>query len=57
MKTRNILIAISAFAAALACSGAQKTEDLFNGKNLDGWKFFVENGAAKPEDVFSVKTA
>ncbi len=55
MKTRNILIAISAFAAALACSGAQKTEDLFNGKNLDGWKFFVENGAAKPEDVFSVK--
>ena len=29
--------------------------DLFNGENLEGWKFFVENSAAKPGDVFSVK--
>ena len=55
MKSVKTYFAASIIALSLSCFGGQKTVDLFNGENLEGWKFFVENSAAKPGDVFSVK--
>lgn len=54
MKNKNTLIALSVAALFLTGAYAQKTVDLFNGKNLDGWKFVVEKSSVKPEEVFSV---
>ena len=31
------------------------TIDLFNGSNLNGWGFVLENNSKKPEDVYKVK--
>ena len=55
MKSVKTYFAATIIALSLSCFGGQKTVDLFNGENLEGWKFFVENSAAKPGDVFSVK--
>lgn len=52
---KKILAIISVFAAALSCSAGSETVELFNGKNLDGWDFIVENNSAKPDEVFSVQ--
>ena len=52
MKSVKTYFAASIIALSLSCFGGQKTVDLFNGENLEGWKFFVENSAAKPGDVF-----
>ena len=55
MTPIKTLISISLVFATFATAYSQKTVDLFNGENLDGWKFFVEKSSAKPEDVFSVR--
>jgi len=34
---------------------AQKTIDLFNGFNLDGWGFVLQDDSKKPEEVFKVQ--
>ena len=56
MKKRFLSIAF--MAAALFCTTnaeAQKTEKLFNGKNLSNWDFKVKGNTVSPEEVFSVK--
>jgi hypothetical protein len=34
---------------------AQQTIDLFNGSNLDDWKFVLKDDSKKPEEVFKVQ--
>jgi len=34
---------------------AQTTIDLFNGSNLDGWGFVLQDNSKKPEEVFKVQ--
>jgi len=44
------------FLVVLSIAGyAQKKESLFNGKNLKGWKIFVNDPAISPEKYFYVK--
>ena len=51
---KRIILATSILATAIL-SSAQQTIDLFNGKDLSNWKFYLEDSTAKPEEVFSVK--
>lgn len=51
---KKIILATSILATAIL-SSAQQTIDLFNGKDLSNWKFYLEDSTAKPEEVFSVK--
>lgn len=56
MKTK--LLSFALVTASLFCvnhAEAQKTEKLFNGKNLSNWDFIVKDNAAAPEKVFSVQ--
>jgi hypothetical protein len=61
--TRLVSLALAlAMGLALSSAGAEdkdgKTIDLFNGKDLSGWKTFLDpkdKGKTKPEDVWSVK--
>lgn len=56
-----LAVALAAVLGLLSAGHAEdkKSEatDLFNGKNLDGWKFYLEPKAkdVKPEDVWSVE--
>ena len=55
---RNILslTLIMALSAAVSMPvNAQKTIDLFNGFNLDGWGFVLQDNSKKPEEVFKVQ--
>lgn len=57
MKKGNL---ISCMALALLFAGstvvsAQKTEKLFNGKDLSNWNFIVDKNSVPAEQVFSVK--
>lgn len=53
----NILSATLMAAAMLLSSGAsaQKTQSLFNGKDLSNWKLVLEDNSGSPEQTFSVK--
>ena len=51
---KKIILATSILATAIL-SSAQQTIDLFNGKDLSNWKFYLEDSTTKPEEVFSVK--
>jgi hypothetical protein len=64
MMYRHALAALGLVAACLALSSAQAEEkqgkavELFNGKDLSGWKTFLDpkdKGKTKPEDVWSVE--
>ena len=53
-------LALACFLPASTSSAEEKkggTVELFNGKDLDGWRVFVDPGAkdVKPEDVWSVR--
>jgi hypothetical protein len=60
---RRLLAAAVIPAALLALAQARGTagekdegfKPLFNGKNLDGWKFYLGSGKADPEKTFQVK--
>jgi hypothetical protein len=55
MKTTR-LPAISIILLAIQLAATAQTVELFNGKNLDGWKFQLDpKSDAKPESVFSVQ--
>jgi hypothetical protein len=56
MIRRIVSVAVLLAVAAVGRAG-DKPIELFNGKNLDGWKAFLDPRArdAKPEDVWSVK--
>ena len=43
-----LLTTLSAFVSA-------QTIDLFNGSNLDGWRFAMKDDSKKPEEVFNVQ--
>lgn len=54
-KTFKTIIALAACAICFVSCGERKT-NLFNGKNLDGWTFFVNPEAGVPaSEVFGVK--
>lgn len=57
MKKRMLTLAV--MAAALFCFGndmnAQKTEKLFNGKDLSNWNFIVDKNSVPADQVFSVR--
>ena len=50
MKNLVFILAVVLF---VSCQ-TNKKEYPFNGKNLDGWKIFVEDDSVKPEDFFYV---
>ncbi len=55
---RCILLGIVGLACCWTAKGYaddQKTIDLFNGKDLSGWEFFLVDPNVKMEDVWSVK--
>ena len=55
---RCILLGIVGLACCWTAKGyadEQKTIDLFNGKDLSGWEFFLVDPNVKMEDVWSVK--
>jgi hypothetical protein len=56
MKTKMLLLAV--ITASLCVSNgvtAQKTEKLFNGKDLSNWNFVIAENAAPAEEVYSVQ--
>lgn len=65
MTTRNFLLSVLLIAVCFpSCGNRNKkavTNDapeeiaLFNGKNLDGWGFVLENDSRSTEEVFSVR--
>lgn len=56
---RRRMLSLAVMAAGLFCFGgdisAQKTEKLFNGKDLSNWNFVVDKNAVPAEQVYSVK--
>ena len=54
MRTKMILLAVVA-ACSISALNAQKTEKLFNGKDLSNWDFRVDKNAVPAEEVFQVK--
>jgi hypothetical protein len=54
---RNILsLALwIALSAVVSLPVKSQTINLFNGSNLDGWGFVLQDDSKKPEDVFNVK--
>lgn len=57
MKKKIILLALAAAAlwGGTDSVSAQKTEKLFNGKDLSNWNFLVDKNAVPAEKVFYVK--
>ena len=57
MKSNLILsvMCLTLFLNMFSVIEAQKTIDLFNGKNFDGWGFILENDSKKPSEVFTIK--
>jgi hypothetical protein len=53
MRTRLAVLVALFFAVSLHAE--EKTIKLFNGKDFDGWTFFLNDKNAKLEDVWSVK--
>jgi hypothetical protein len=51
---RLTLLAIFAIVSPALSSAQQAPRPLFNGKDLEGWEFFLEDPAAKMADVWSV---
>jgi len=55
-KTILPLMLIMVFSAVVTLPvKAQKTIDLFNGFNLEGWGFVLKDDSKKPEEVFKVQ--
>ncbi|MDD6211447.1 MAG: DUF1080 domain-containing protein [Bacteroidales bacterium] len=56
---KNLILAFSLVTALLignSCSESKKSIDLFNGKDLTGWNYFVEgNDEDKANEVYTVK--
>ena len=55
---RHFLLMITAAVCCVSVSGfaqEKKTTDLFNGKDLVGWDYFLVDDSAKMEDVWSVQ--
>jgi len=50
----SVLITVLSVAVLMPAK-AQKTIDLFNGFNLDGWGFVLKDDSKKPEEVFKVQ--
>jgi len=44
-----------ALSTAVAIPAKSQTINLFNGSNLDGWGFVLQDDSKKPEEVFKVK--
>lgn len=57
MKKRLLTLTMLVAAACGIATGthAQKTEKLFNGKNLSNWNFIVDKNSVPAEKVFTVK--
>ena len=57
MKKRMLSLAV--LAASLFCfsdgANAQKTEKLFNGKDLSNWNFVVDKNSVPADQVYSVR--
>lgn len=55
--TKHTPMIVAAMAALwlASSSAAAETIQLFNGKNLDGWRVFLDDKNADPKDTFSVK--
>ena len=53
MQKTKLSIAILLAVLVTACG--QKSNDLFNGKDLSNWNFVVENDALPGEQVYRVK--
>jgi 3-keto-disaccharide hydrolase len=56
----RLLANLLCFTAAILCvdtmaQSADKAIDLFDGKSLDGWDYFLDDPAVKMDDVWSVK--
>lgn len=54
-KTRWMVALLVVAFAATTDAAAQKTEKLFNGKDLSNWEFVVDKDAVPAEQVYSVK--
>lgn len=52
---RVTLLAIFAILSPALSIAEQPARPLFNGKDLDGWEFFLDDPAAKMADVWSVR--
>ncbi len=48
-------IIILALACALSSFGCSNQKSLFNGKDLDGWKFYIDDNSVDVKSVFFVK--
>ncbi len=55
MKKLFVLAVIAAFGSLLSQTHAQKTEKLFNGKDLSNWNFIVDKNSVPADQVFSVE--
>lgn len=55
LKIPGIFIALTLFMLMTACSPQPKSTALFNGKNLDGWKGFLDDATLNTETEFIVK--
>ena len=51
----SLLFATALSVVVLMPAKAQQTIDLFNGSNLDGWKFVLKDDSKQPEEVFTVQ--
>jgi hypothetical protein len=54
MRHTLSLVCFASF-GLLLLHAEEKPSELFNGKDLTGWKVFLKDGKGKPEDCFSVK--
>lgn len=52
---KNLIIYIMMCASVFMLSACDSKDKIFNGKNLDGWGFYLKDDSAKPQDVFFVK--
>ena len=52
---RRRLAGVAGMAMVLMLGGCTQRIALFNGENLDGWKTYVQDGAADPAQVWSVQ--
>ena len=56
MKKNNLLfVLLITLSTILSTPAKAQMIDLFNGKNLDGWGFVLQDNTKKPEEVFKVK--
>ena len=53
--TWAVATVVSFFLLMSACSSGPKSIELFNGKNLDGWNFFLDDKSLDPAQEFTVK--